>query len=270
MYLDLLDSTSVDCSCGKQGCEFMERVFNEMGGKHVAKPLLKVWQIIDRKYWPEKRAVKGDLYAHGIVPTIDDASLGYWLSKCPSALDKIASCYTKLSSKRVVLDNTKLAIIGEKIADQSEWGIIVLLRDPRGVMNSYKNAATRKKDFRNIGNVVPFCNDFIKSASRLAHKSNAIVIRYEDFCIDPKAVLERICNFIGLGWEDRMLGSIYTPISARGHVVKGNRLLQDMHDTPIQLDLSWEKDLTSEEVSMLYGQKELVPLYESFGYTLTK
>ena len=63
--------------------------------------------------------------------------------------------------KDVFIDNTKLHNIGEKLIALSNWKIIVLLRDPRGIMCSYKLAGISKKDFRGAKSVLTDLVDFM-------------------------------------------------------------------------------------------------------------
>lgn len=269
MYWELLDEELLHCSCGVENCPNLRKLHKEIAKKHTAKPLLKIWQYVDQKYWPEKQVVADSLFEHETKVEINDRSFNYWLSRCPDTLNRIIDVYRKNFKKPIFLDNTKLVNIGEKVAKFSEWGVIVLLRDPRGVMNSYKNAGIRKGDSRKLENVVPFCKDFIKSVNRLRNNKNVLIIRYEDFCKNPEHSLGEACDFIGIRFEKRMLGSIHFPISTRGHVIKGNRLLMNHIDKKIELDEQWKNGLSGNDLSLLAKDKELVRLYADFGYNLT-
>lgn len=67
--------------------------------------------------------------------------------------------------------------------------------------------------------------------------------RWEDFCAEPAATLERICAFIGVEPAD-LVGEV----NARPHHVIGNRMrLQPVR--PIRSDESWRETLGAEQLS---------------------
>jgi hypothetical protein len=266
MYWEMLDPENTTCSCGQTNCEFLSQVAQEIKGRHYAQPLLKIWQIIDNKYWPEKK-VSADSIIQSRTGVPPESSVEYWLSLCPSALEQIIAAYRKHSPKEIYLDNTKLFHIAERlIAERDNWGIIALLRDPRGIMSSYKNTGIRKGDFRKAESVLPFCFDFLNSLAKHEESNKLKVIRYEDFCISPRETLVGLCEFEGIVFDERMLNPINSSVEARGHVLKGNRLLRS--DRPIQIseDRSWQHNLTPEELNTLYDNEALLNLYVKYGY----
>jgi len=267
MYWDMLDPRDTTCSCGQMNCEFLSRVAQEVKGKHYAQPLLKVWQIVDNRYWPKKK-VSGDSVIQEGDKIPSELSMKYWLSLCPSALEHIIQAYRKHNPKGIYLDNTKLFHIAEMlIAERENWGVIALLRDPRGIMSSYKNTGIRKGDFRKAESVLPFCLDFLNSLTKNKDSKKVTVIKYEDFCINPKETLIGICEFVGVIFEESMLNSINSSPEARGHVLKGNRLLRLDRQIQISEDKSWQHNLTKEELRALYDNEALLNLYIKYGYS---
>lgn len=266
-YWDLLDPGKEICSCGQKNCKFLSKISREIKTKHLARPLLRVWQIIDRRYWPNKKIVEG-----GVIQSpnfdIDPKSLDYWRKRCPGALEKIINVYRKHTTKNVFLDNTKLFVIGEELSNRKGWGVIILLRDPRGVMSSYKEAGIAKKDFRRAESVLPFCHDFLSSVKKIYTKENALLVKYEDFCSNPKKILTRICNFNGLNFEKDMMELFSSKYEYRGHVIKGNRILKYSKISDIEEDKRWRYVLTKAELQKLYNDKSLVKLYNFFGYLI--
>ena len=268
MYWEILDPKDSPCSCGKINCRFLGKVSKNIREGHLALPLLKAWQIIDRKYWPEKK-VSFDGIALQKRKKIEGGSFKHWLSLCPTALEKIIRIYQKHSPKRVFIDNTKLFNIWERLASNNDWGIIILLRDPRGIMSSYKNAGVRKKDGRAAESVLPFCRDFICAAKKLRNLRNVHIVKYEDFCNDHVTTLQAICTFIGVQFEKKMANPFNNKKATKGHVLKGNRMLWLKKTNRPLLDDTWKSNLNANELHKLYAQKLIVKLYRSFGYSLS-
>ena len=266
MYWDMLDPKEAQCSCGQINCEFLGQIASEVIGKHYAQPLLKVWQIIDNKYWQGKKISSDSVIQKGDhVP--EDESLEYCLSLSPFAIEYIIAAYRQHSPKQIYLDNTKLFHIAEKLLiDRNRWGVIALLRDPRGVMSSYKNTGIRKKDFRKAESVLPFCENFLRSVVKHENNDRLTIIRYEDFCVNPRLTLEGICEFVGVAFEDKMLNAINSSQTSKGHVLKGNHLLKSEGLIQISEDTSWVQNLTSEELGKLYENEPLLNLYVKYGY----
>lgn len=171
MYWDLLSPVDIVCSCGKKNCKFLGDIYRNLKSRHAARPLLRFWQIIDKKYWPNKPRSNESLIPEGNkIPMKSSAS--YWLARCASSLDLIIKAYRQATRKKIYIDNSKLHHIGLRLALKKDWGIIVLLRDPRGIMSSYKNAGKRKGDFRTAESVLPFCLDFIKAVNKIKNAPN--------------------------------------------------------------------------------------------------
>lgn len=134
-------------------------------------------------------------------------------------------------------------------------------------MSSYKDAGRRKGDYRRAESVLPFCLDFLDFLTRHEGNKKLIVVRYEDFCAKPKETLESICKFVGVVFEESMLNPINSSLKARGHILKGNRLLRSTQPLQIREDRSWQQTLTSEELDALYNNEALLNLYVKYGYT---
>jgi len=264
-YWDLLRIDDIRCSCGSLSCSFLNKLASEIQMKHLARPLLRVWQIIDNKYWPDKKIAKGSVFEYQRTK-INLNSLDYWINRCPRALNSIIDVYSKYTKKDVFIDNTKLHNIGEKLIALSNWKIIVLLRDPRGIMCSYKLAGISKKDFRGAKSVLPYLVDFMSLVKRVIEKNNVVLVRYEDFCANPKFVLKNLCNFIGVAYESSMSKLFTSNKKFRGHVIKGNRLLKAKQIENIVEDTKWKMELTESELNALYINKYLTTSYKKFGY----
>lgn len=266
MYWEILNPKDNPCSCGKDGCKFLCKISKTIQKERLALPLLKAWQIIDKKYWPNKSVSFDGVFLQKQKNEIE--SLKYWLDLCPIALEKIIKIYQKHTTKKIFIDNTKLFDIGERLAFNNSWGVIILLRDPRGIMFSYKNAGIRKGDGRTAESVLPFCRDFIRTADKMRGLKNVHVVKYEDFCNDHATTLRALCNFIGVRFEKTMMDPFNKRKGTRGHVLKGNRLLWSKKINRLMLDDGWRSHLNKSELNKLYAQKLIIKGYRSFGYFL--
>lgn len=265
-YWDILPMGNIRCSCGNFKCNFLSELTPEIQSKHLARPLLKAWQIIDNKYWRDKKIAEGSVFEYQKIKIVP-RSLDYWLSRCPQALDDIIKVYSNHTPKDVFVDNTKLHLIGERLTNLPDWKIVVLLRDPRGVMCSYKLAGISKKDFRKAESVLPYLDDFMDSINKVLGKSSVTLVRYEDFCINPRMVLKELCNFIEVPYESNMSELFTTNKEFRGHVIKGNRLLKAKQIKNILEDKKWKTELTDNELNTLYRNENLILSYRKLGYT---
>lgn len=267
MYWDLLNPADVTCSCGKQNCNFLNVIYHKVGKNHVTRPLLRIWQIIDKKYWPNKPQSGESLIPEGRkIP--EASSLSYWLARCTKALNSVITAYQLNTGEKVFIDNSKIHQIGSKLFLKKDWGIIILLRDPRGIMSSYKNAGKRKGDFRTAASVLPFMFDFIKAVKLVSKSFNTHIIRYEDLCKNPESTIKLASQFIGVEYNQNMLDFKAQTMQQRGHVLKGNRLLYKSENFKLQEDQSWRINLTINELKKLKEQTKLISLYKSFGYQI--
>ncbi len=90
--------------------------------------------------------------------------------------------------------------------DFPEARIIHMLRDPR---DRYASVLKRWKRLR--GGVGAATAAWLASArlgerNSEAHRGRYLILRYEDLARDPQTTLERVCDFIGEGFDSAMLG----------------------------------------------------------------
>lgn len=270
MYWNNLDPAKVQCSCLRIGCSVLRKIGEIIRNRDLSLPLLRLWKIFDKKYWPDKPITPDGLF-NRINERSNTAtsgkSISYWNNKAINSLDKIIDVYKSFfGENKFYVDNSKIFSLGEKLAKRNDWKVIVLLRDPRGIMMSYKNAGLRKGDFRKSYSVLPFCFDFIKSAISLMNCDNVLFVRYEDFCKNTQKSIKKICSFIGIRFNRKMTKPFTYYKLGRGHIIKGNRLIYSKNIYRIIQDDRWEKGLSKDELSFLYLKKDLLRLYNKFGY----
>jgi hypothetical protein len=78
---------------------------------------------------------------------------------------------------------------------------IFLLRHPLAIARSRHAARPQDSDARNLEMVRRYC-DAIEAAR---HAYDGLTVRYEDITEDPERETRRLCQFLGVDWEPRML-----------------------------------------------------------------
>ncbi len=87
-------------------------------------------------------------------------------------------------------------------------------------------------------------NQRIRRALTGLPRDSWLFLRYEDFCREPEEELRRICEFLGLGFDPRML--VFG--DADHHDVGGNRM-RFSDDHTIRLDEAWRRTTTKENLA---------------------
>lgn len=119
--------------------------------------------------------------------------------------------------------------------------VIHLVRDGRGVVNSYRRKYDLYKGMRKW-----MTHTLFSSIIRLQfRKSQWLQVHYESLCTEPKKKLRRICSFVGVDFNPYMLK--YRQEKDVG--ISGNRMRQNS-DNEIILDERWKSELSKKEISM--------------------
>lgn len=127
-------------------------------------------------------------------------------------------------------------IFSAKYNKQYNYKFIHLVRDGRAVLNSYLKEQYRIKldknnDDRRLTNfsLTPRVREDVITSwwkknldillmYKLFRGKNYFLVRYEDLCLDPEKELNKICNFIGIPFEQAMLKlNRYS-----NHITRGN------------------------------------------------
>ena len=148
--------------------------------------------------------------------------------------------------------------------------IIVITRDGRDVVSSIKK--------RN-GNIHFGIDRWINDNHQwLNHKNKDQfhVLKYEDFVKNTKETMIKICQFLEMDYYDEILNYKKEKITLPPDFFNG--LIQDeKHDKlrsyQINQDIydgsnRWIKDLTQEEIQLLYSHKAFLLMMEKLGYDL--
>lgn len=149
---------------------------------------------------------------------------------------------SQVTGRSVVFDTTK-SIYRVKLLhlrQPTNFKIIYLVRDGRGVMNSYIKLGY-SPSYAAAGWLVG--NMCARGLLRTIPRSMQLFIRYEDLCADPKSVLTRVCEFIGIRFEESMIAFRNYP----HHDISGNARLLQSPETEIINQETWRHDLSKWE-----------------------
>ncbi|PIR04949.1 MAG: hypothetical protein COV57_01785 [Candidatus Liptonbacteria bacterium CG11_big_fil_rev_8_21_14_0_20_35_14] len=255
-YWHKLNPSNVICSCGNYNCEFLNDVYKKAIKSSNILALLEACQIIELIEEPNKIPHPLSLKSNNIKK-LDNLNEKILLS-C-KGLNELSDLFRYKTGKEVTVDNTKYINFAEVLIDM-DWLILLLFRDPRGILNSMKNSGIRKSVPRNIEFKIPILERFSNRAIKLIKRKNVLPIRYEDLCQNSFDTIKLICSFIGVNFEDNMLKFN----SNKGHILFGNRMIRNNEDH-IKEDNSWKYELSKEEKKMI-EISNLYNLYQQFGY----
>ena len=75
-------------------------------------------------------------------------------------------------------------------------------------------------------------------------RSSRITVRYEDMCREPTLVMEKICGFVGVPFQEECTKLVKTD----KHNICGSPMRFDKGSTDIELDESWREKLSKKEL----------------------
>ena len=150
-------------------------------------------------------------------------------------------------SETIVIDSSKvprgrdnLIELRDELKDEIDLRVIYLLRDVRGFSLSARKY--KKEDGLFYGNLMLLQANWWRRNVLLKRRLErtglpSIQLGYEELCIETRKALQWICDFIGIAFEESMLGA---PAESRSHVVYGNRMKNlASRTTSIQYDYTW-------------------------------
>ena len=229
-----------ECSCGNllNECEFWKNKIDNPTQEYSA----------NSRKLSEKMESHSSIIKH-LLNSFSNIEYEKYIELHQSILDSIQSD----SEKSTLLDSSKY--IGRALAlnklDNIELKIIYVVRDVRGVINSFsKKVQTSKSPLSTIVyySLINLVAEFI---SRFIFRKKVIKIRYEDLIENPISLFEKIEKFINIDLTDIKEKIHKEQAFSIGHIVGGNRLKKNK-EIYFRKDISWKEKISSFERVFYY------------------
>ncbi len=145
----------------------------------------------------------------------------------------------------IIVDSTKNPGTFKNVwmeSDERDIRFILLVRDGRAVTAS----RMRRDGYSMLRCAEVWRNEHLKrmAASATARRAKRRIVHYEDLATDPRGVLEGLCDWLGITFEEGMLD-----FRAESHNVGGNPMRLRKTETDITLDERWRDELTAEDLA---------------------
>src|SRR3954469_10306088 len=117
--------------------------------------------------------------------------------------DRVLQRELAASGKRLLVNKTPndVFIVDRIVECWPDARFIFLLRHPAAIARSRQALRPQDSPQENAQVVARYCNAV--EAARQAH--DGLTVRYEELAADPEGVTRRLCEFLGVPWERRML-----------------------------------------------------------------
>jgi hypothetical protein len=145
------------------------------------------------------KATIGSDYAQRALEQVglDDRQLEYLL------WDRVLHRELEETGKRILVNKTPgdVFIVDRIVECWPDARFIYLLRHPLAIARSRLETRPQDSEERNLKMVLRYANAL--EAARAKHPG--LTVRYEDLAADPASATKRLCEFLGVRWERRML-----------------------------------------------------------------
>ncbi|MCX6800549.1 MAG: sulfotransferase [Candidatus Falkowbacteria bacterium] len=251
------------CCCGTIGCETLLHIKAEiLKSSNPLAPLHVYYACIMLDVQEKVLGATGEL-RDVTFDKLGFKNINEALDACLGALDLVATVARQITRKKIIVENLKYPQIAEALLKKyANWWSVVIVRDPRGVALSTKKEGEKRGSPNPIKDQIFDLLTLAKRINVLIQKPKTIFVRYEDLCHEPSQVLEKICDFIGIPFETKMLQFK----QHKGHLLMGNQMMHDNNEI-IREDLRWHTELSEEEKSF-FLQVNFVEAYQQLGYSL--
>ncbi|MFW5888300.1 MAG: sulfotransferase domain-containing protein [Patescibacteria group bacterium] len=241
----------IKCSCGEKNCPILSSVYQEICQIPEVINFYDVCQDLDKLPFTRNKVVLSYQQKEDII------------NSC-KGLDILADVFRSIISRRIMIDTSTNIRIAKELVHKNNWKIIILLRDPRGVLYSFKKSSIRHNKMISLNKNINVLIDFIKNVLDIIDFPNVLIVKYEDICQKTKEELKKICSFLDIEFAENMLNFK----KDMGHTIMGNRMRFNSNEKIIE-DLSWVSGLTQKEKGKIKRNKDLLFFYGMFNYTIT-
>lgn len=164
------------------------------------------------------------------------------------------------SGSKVIADLSKTRVIRmmNNILLGRKWkssnaGFILLIRDPRGV-----GASSFRRGSKPIEKFLWGYEKWLKRYQKFARKNNdsLLLLRYEDLCMEPEKEMKRVCRFMGIDFDARML----FPADKTHHFVYSSTSGYMKNVNNLKVDERWRSELMNEQIKQIEVVMEKVEI----------
>jgi UDP-N-acetylglucosamine transferase subunit ALG13 len=257
------------CGCGQpfHECAVWRKVGEVAFGGWEALDLDEVQDLrarLDRP-WSVPR-----LLASRVSPALDRDVAAY-----RGILAKLYEAIAEVTGARVIIDSSKIATFALLLRgiDDLDLRTVHLVRDPRGVIHSWRKAVGRDDgagpDAMIRYGVVPAAARYV-AYNGLAHGLRALgpyrFVRYEDLLAAPRATVARVLALAGVPTPGEMLGYLrdHEVDLEPNHTVDGNPMRMSSGPVELRRDDGWRTGLSARDRRMTMALT--APLALPYGY----
>ena len=266
--LSLLNDRLCGCGVSLKECSFWKEVFDKgFGGidNVDAKQILKKIQI---SYYSRLAPIKflpfGEQYFRSLALSLTEAE------KLFLSIQEVANC-------KVIVDTTKSPLWGYLLSlmDNLDVYVIHLIRDPRGIAYSRQKKIIQPDKEKTIylERFNSFDSSFKWDMRNLVseylwkkNKNKYFMVRYEDFAREPKAVINKILNFISESNVSTPFISENEVELSTNHSVWGNPSRFKTGKVELKADDEWKSKLNN--IDKFLSTACTFPLLSKYGYKI--
>jgi hypothetical protein len=98
---------------------------------------------------------------------------------------------------------------------------------------------------------------------------NILIIKFEDFILQPKVIMEEVYNHIGLEYDESFLDDFSRKYPQRflwETVINWNTGMSEQFNPLKAKRTNWEENLKQEELNNIYSTPEIIRFMNKFGY----
>lgn len=239
------------CSCGEKiiECDFWKSIKASMAAKDITFDVANFnmrYMLGTQRYI--RRLRTGSLRSNQLE-AIRDVLMRWWpgqtqqLKRIGSRNQALVESVLDVTGKPVFLDSSKyhMRIKYQLRYTSLDIKVIHLVRDPRGVVNSYLNYNPGMTSME-AAKLWVYGNHNIERQLHALPNDGFIRVRYEDLCTALDQTLERLYSFCGVE-----VGFHADDIHSAAHHIVGNKMrLRNLSE--IKLDERWKKTLTENQL----------------------
>jgi Sulfotransferase family len=263
------------CACGKtpDDCD----VWSEVAVRSLGTPGPTRTAKVERIVKAQRELLRMDNRIRAIRSVGNPGdSASAQLQTVRDASEAACRAFAAVSDARVVIDTSKRALDAAMLTshDDIEQYVLHVVRDPRAVVHSWRNAKSFSVDgethtmgTRRLGGTVRrwwWSSLAAEMLQRQVPASRWLRIRYEDFAQRPEAVIGEVLTLLGEAPDRSPFQDGHTVMLHPNHMVAGNPSRFSLGPVPIRTDDRWRAQMPPREQRAIAFATR--PLMSRYGY----